>query len=276
MQDIFLAGHRPPILLLHGLRGNPLELQPLAQRLHRAGHTVSAPYLSGYGQRPGDYAPIRPWKHWELLASERLAQLVADHGPAAVGGLCIGANLALRLAQRDPTSVTALLLVSTTLYYDGWNLPWFRWLLPFAGPTPLRHLYSLPEKDPYGVKNPRIREWIARQMESTGNSAAGARELPLAAIYEAYRMMRRIRPSLPDITQPTLILHAAEDEMASLRTPNLLASRLGASLVRKQIFGNSYHMLTLDNDREEVAQACVDFVGALERQTQSVAARQRA
>src|SRR5512135_1664184 len=114
MQDIFLAGHRPPILLLHGLRGNPLELQPLAQRLHRAGHTVSAPYLSGYGQRPGDYAPIRPWKHWELLASERLAQLVADHGPAAVGGLCIGANLALRLAQRDPTSVTALLLVSTT------------------------------------------------------------------------------------------------------------------------------------------------------------------
>lgn len=274
MQDIFLAGHRTPILLLHGLRGNPLEVQLLAQRLHRAGHTVSAPYLSGYGQRPGDCAPVLPSERWESLASTRLAELVADHGPAAVGGLCIGADLALRLARRDADSVTGLLLVSTTLFYDGWNLPWFRRLLPLlplAHPTPLRHWYRLREKDPYGVKNPRIREWIARQMESTGNSAAGARDLPLSAIYEAYRMMRRIKASLPEIRQPALILHAAEDEMASLRTPALLAGRLGSSLIEKIIFANSYHMLTLDNDREGVAQACVEFVGRLERQQPAAA-----
>lgn len=276
MQDIFLAGHRSPVMLLHGLRGNPLELQLLAQRLHRAGHTVSVPYLSGYGQRPGDCAPVLPWRQWESRASERLTELVADYGPAVVGGLCIGADLALRLARCDEAAVTGLLLVSTTLYYDGWSLPWFRGLLPLAGPTPLRHLYRLREKSPYGVKNPRIREWIARQMESTGNSAAGARELPLAAIYEAYRMMRRIRASLPEITQPALILHAAEDEMASLRTPDLLASRLGSSRIEKIIFTNSYHMLTLDNDREGVARACVEFVGGLERQQQSATARRLA
>ena len=76
MQDIFLIGHRPPVLLLHGLRGNPLEIQLLAQRLHRAGHTVSAPYLSGYGQRPGDCAPFLPSEQRESLASKRLAALV--------------------------------------------------------------------------------------------------------------------------------------------------------------------------------------------------------
>lgn len=279
MQDILLIGHRPPVLLLHGLRGNPLEIQLLAQRLHRAGHTVSVPYLSGYGQRPGDCAPVLPWQQWESMASECLAALVADHGPAAVGGLCIGSDLALRLALRDESSVSGLLLISTTLFYDGGNLPWFRRLLPLlplAHPTPLRHRYRLREKDPYGIKNPRIREWIARQMESTGNSAAGARDLPLSAIYEAYRMMRRIRASLSGITQPALILHAAEDEMASLRTPNLLASRLGSNRIEKIIFTNSYHMLTLDNDREGVAQACVEFVGTLERQQQSATAQLQA
>ena len=273
MQDIFLSansnsgngnsGNGRPILLLHGLRGNPMELQMLAQRLHAAGHTVSVPYLSGFGQRPGDCAPVLPYEDWERMAEERLAALVADHGPALVGGLCIGADLALRLARRAETSVCGLLLVSTTLYYDGWNLPWYRWLLPLAGPTPLKHCYRLREKDPYGVKNPRIRQWIARQMETTGNSVAGARDLPLSAIYEAYRLMRTVRRSLPGITQPALILHAAEDEMASLRTPNFLASRLGSSMIKKIIFTDSYHMLTLDNDREGVAKACIDFARGL-------------
>lgn len=274
MQDIFLAGHRSPVLLLHGLRGNPLELQLLAQRLHRAGHTVSVPYLPGYGQRPGERAPIPPWTEWEALAHARLGELTANFGPVTVGGLCIGANLALRLARRDEAAVSGLLLVSTTLFYDGWNLPWFRWLLPLAGPTPLRHLYSLREKPPYGVKNPRIREWIARQMETTGNSAAGARELPLTAIYEAYRMMRQIRAELPGISQPALILHAAEDEMTSLRSPDLLANRLGAQRIEKIIFTNSYHMLTLDNDREEVARACIDFVATLEQRQPAFNRRQ--
>ncbi len=272
MQDIFLVGHRPPVLLLHGLRSNPLELQLVAQRLHRAGHTVSVPYLRGYGQRPGDCSPVLAWRQWEHLAGERLAALVADYGPATVGGLCIGANLALRLARRDKAGVTGLLLISTTLYYDGWNQPWYSWLVPLAGATPLRHFYRVQEKEPYGVKNPRIRSWIARQMASSGSSAAGARELPLSAVHEAYRLMRRVKANLPEITQPALILHAAEDEIASLRTPELLAGRLGSSVIEKIIYTNSYHMLTLDNDREDVARACVEFVGELERKM-PVAAR---
>jgi carboxylesterase len=101
-------------------------------------------------------------------------------------------------------------------------------------------------------------------MESTGSSAAGARDLPLPAIYEAYRLMRRVRRSLPAIGQPALILHAAEDEMASVRSPNLLAARLGSARIRKIIFDNSYHMLTLDNDREAVAHASIDFIRELE------------
>lgn len=262
MKDLFLEGHRAPILLLHGLRGNPMEMQLLAQRLNAAGHTVSVPHIPGYGHGPADTLAARS-EQWEARARERLQQLVDSHGPAAVGGICIGADLALRLALTDAASVTGLLLISTTLYYDGWNLPWYRWLLPLAGPTPLRHLYSLREKEPYGVKNERIRSWIARQMESTGDSAAGARDLPATAIHQAYRLMRKVRKTLPQIRQPALILHAAEDETASLRTPNLLAGTLGSLVIRKIIFTNSYHMLTLDNDREAVARSCIDFMGEL-------------
>jgi carboxylesterase len=263
MDDIFLPGHRAPILLLHGLRGNPMELQLLAQRLHAAGHTVSVPYLPGYGQRSGDKTPIGSHAAWKTLAHEQLNRLERDYGPAIVGGICIGADLALQLALDATQSVAGLMLISTTLYYDGWNLPWYRWLLPLAGPTPLKHCYSLREQEPYGVKNERIRQWIARQMENTGNSSAGARDLPLSAIYEAYRLMRQLRRRLSEIRQPALVLHAAEDEVASLRTPELLAKRLGSSTIEKIIFTESYHMLTMDNDREAVARACIAFAAKL-------------
>ncbi|HJV87431.1 MAG TPA: alpha/beta fold hydrolase [Noviherbaspirillum sp.] len=263
MKDLFLEGRGSPVLLLHGLRGNPMELQLLAQRLHAAGHTVSVPFLPGYGHSEHDRTPLARSERWTELAKERLDGLVRSHGPVAAGGICIGANLALRLAQLSGESVSALLLISTTLFYDGWNLPSYRWLLPIAGCTPLRHCYSLREKDPYGVKNVRIREWIARQMENTGNSAAGARDLPLTAIHEAYRLMRVVKKGLREISQPALILHAAEDEIASLRSPTLLAGRLGSAIIRKTIFSNSYHMLTLDNDRDAVARASVGFLREL-------------
>ncbi|OWW20316.1 alpha/beta hydrolase [Noviherbaspirillum denitrificans] len=271
MKDLLFEGYRTPVLLLHGLRGNPMELSTLAQRLHSAGHTVSVPFLPGYGQFSYDMTQLVRSEAWEEMARDRLAQLVERYGPAVAGGICIGADLALRMAEQEPGSVCALLLVSTTLYYDGWGLPSFRWLLPLVGPTPLRHCYTLREKEPYGVKNARVREWIARQMEITGTSAAGARDLPLAAIHEAYRLMRRVRKGLPTIRQPALILHAAEDEIASLRTPSLLAARLGSSCVRKFIFSNSYHMLTLDNDRDAVARVSVEFLNQLAQAEQPAA-----
>jgi carboxylesterase len=246
-----------------------MELQLLAQRLHAAGHTVSVPFLPGYGHSGSDCMPVGRWEQWEAMAKERLALLAHDHGPAVAGGICIGADLALRLARSAEEQVIGLVLISTTLFYDGWNLPWYRWLLPMAGPTPLKHCYSLREKDPYGVKNVRIRNWIARQMERSGSSAAGARDLPLSALHEAYRLIRLVRASLPAISQPALILHAAEDEVASLRTPNLLASRLGSPVIKKIVFDNSYHMLTLDNDREAVARASVDFIRELEHVAQA-------
>jgi len=265
MQDISFTGSALPVLLFHGLRGHPLELHLVAQRLAAAGHAVRLPYLTGYGQHPGDCGPVPPHEAWEEMALAHLAAAVAaSQGAVVVGGLGAGAGLALRLARRAPEQVAGLVLMSANFYHDGWGLPWYHRLLPLVGWLPFGQRCRWRESYPFGVKNHRVREWISRQMERTGHSVAGPRELSLAALGEARRMMARVRRDLPEIAAPALILHAAEDELSSLRSPSLLAGRLGSSRIEKQVFADSYHRLTLDNDRYAVAQACVDFVGRLE------------
>ena len=70
--------------------------------------------------------------------------------------------LALSLAAEKGRDIAALSLLSTTLFYDGWSVPWYRFLLPLGYYTPLRHLYAYHEREPYGLKNEAMRKRIAR------------------------------------------------------------------------------------------------------------------
>ena len=60
--------------------------------------------------------------------------------------------------------------------------------------------------------------------------------------------------------QPSLIVHPRDDDMASLRNAQYLQANLGG-LVDTVILDDSYHMVTLDQQRHIVAERSVDFVG---------------
>lgn len=247
-----------PALLLHGLISTPGEFATVRAALARDGVELYTPELKAYSFKPG-MRPAR-WQDWLAAARQELIALSDEHGPVVVGGLCIGAVLALALAEEMPERVAGLLLLSPTLYYDGWGLsPWL----------PLRHLGVLPvlrnnviidEREPFGVKNPQIRKWIVREMRQQSVSNAGAAKLPLWGIHEAERLIRRVRRDLPKLTMPTLILHAREDEVASLRSPEFLMAHLGTHDKRLVVLENSYHMITLDNDRQQVVNEMKAFI----------------
>ena len=138
MRDIELIAGEDAVLLLHGLAASPLEMRYLARALHRDGYSVHVPHLRGYGYG-GDAADSH---EWHARACTIFEQLKREYRTVSVGGLCIGAVLALSLAAEKGRDVAALSLLSTTLAYDGWSLPWYRFLLPLAYYTPLRHLYA--------------------------------------------------------------------------------------------------------------------------------------
>jgi carboxylesterase len=256
-RHVRLEGGDYAVLALHGLRSTPLELQPVLKALHAAGFTVDAPHLQGYGFAAHPNAGH--WRDWLAEAVQRFDELAATHRQVAVCGLSMGATLALALAAERGDKVAATAAFSTTLFYDGWNTPWYRFLRPLGYYTPLRHKIVVRESAPYGIKNLRLREWIARQVASGPVSAIGASVLSLPTLHQAEKLMRHTRHHLHQITSPTLILHSSHDDVASLKSAQIVARRVKSPDVRLVQLHDSYHMITLDNERDHVAASTLNF-----------------
>ncbi|MES2160948.1 MAG: alpha/beta fold hydrolase [Pseudomonadota bacterium] len=261
MKTIELAGGPHAVLALHGLLGNPLEMQYVGKRLQRAGYTVVIPLIPGYGYSSGQADSYRTTRseRWFEEVSRLFDQLKQTHASVSVVGLCIGAVLALRLAIERGDQIASLGLLATTLAYDGWSIPKYRFLLPLAYYTPLRRWYSYQERYPYGLKNENLRRWIAREMKVSDSSAAGASRLSAEGIFQAQRLIKQVRSQLSKVVAPALIIHAEEDDVASTKSADLVESSISSPSRRKIILHNSYHIITLDNEKELVADETIAF-----------------
>ncbi len=257
--DLFLQGGGDAVLLLHGLLGSAAELRHLARTLNKAGYTVQVAQIAGYTHGTGSVSRSARWREQALARFDALA---LRHRSVSVCGLCMGANLALAVAQARGPAVSALVLLSTTLYYDGWNIPWSRMLLPLARYTPLRRWYVFREQRPYGVKNARVQDWIADAMAARGASAAGAANLPLRAIHEAEHLIRAVKRRLDHVVAPTLVVHAVDDDVASVRSARVVAAGVSSDVVKRVFLRDSYHMITLDNEKDKVAAHSLAFLDA--------------
>jgi len=250
-----LRGGETAILLFHGLSSSPLELQLLGRGLQRAGYSVYLPHLPGYGDDgQGRHRRVTHWQDWLAKALHEFDQVRAQHDQVVVGGLCMGATLGLQVAAQRPQEVAAVAALSVTLWHDGWALPWTRFLLPLAACVPfgMRHRFCFREGPPYGVKDERMRAWIAREMANTQSSMAGAATLAVSSLLEARRLFTATRKILARIESPTLIVHAVEDEMSSPRNAEYLARHVGARRTRLVMLRDSYHMITLDREKDRV------------------------
>jgi carboxylesterase len=260
------------VLLLHGLCSSPLEVRLFARTLRNHGFLVVTPAIPGYGAREADpgQPPIEPdFRSWIDSATEEIDRLAAMHTQITICGVSLGATLALAVAAERSAKVDGLSLISTTLFFDGWNMSPLRMLLPLACYTPLGRFYRYRETPPYGVKNERVRAWIAEQLERGPLSSAGASRIPTPSLREADRLIRHVKRSLGRVSAPTLLIHAREDDIASLANVDFVRRRIGSGFVGVFVVDDSYHMITLDNDRDLAAQKSAQFFNAVADRTAS-------
>ena len=251
------------VLLLHGLTGSPTELGYLAYSLrHRGGHAVRVPRLVNHGQPLGVLARTK-WRELYRSAEdaflEARAIARANRSPLVVGGLSLGAVLALLLAADYPEDVAGAACLSPTLFYDGWNVPWLHRLLPLVNYTPLKFFSYFRESEPYGLRDEALRRKIADQygkmsLHDSGDAASlGYAHFPVRLFCEMRPLIARCKRALPAVTSPVLLVQAANDDMTGPRNSEFIRDRVGSARREMVVLEKSYHVVSADLEREAVA-----------------------
>ncbi len=227
--------------------------------LRRLGVTLVTPEIPGYTH--GSVSRSARWQDWVSAATASVEALVAaSPGPCLLGGLCTGAVLALAVAAKHRLpSIRGLALLSPLLSYDGWALPWWYRLRHLAYGLGLADCFAMREQPPYGLKDERMRQMVRRQMESEQATLVGPAQVSLRVIRESERLSNQVIPVLADLALPVLALHAREDEICSLGSVQSALATISPGLLRTVVLENSYHMITADNDRQQVARELATF-----------------
>jgi len=247
-----------PLVLFHGLLSSPQEFGLITHWLRNRGVHHSVPVVEGYTLATKLIDPN--WRNWRRAALDLLETDSEDESPVILGGLCMGGVLAASVALKTRRRIAGVVLMSPTFVYDGWGLSKIRRLRQVGYWTGLDRFFSVSEREPYGVKNERMRRWIIKDLQDRHSSAAGPARIPLTAVREGERMMAEVRTHLEQINCPLLIMHAREDEITSLRSVDELFESLRLKDKELAVLENSYHMITIDNDRHQVARLLEQFV----------------
>lgn len=258
----FIPGGRLGILLIHGLGGTPVELRFIAAGLARAGHTVMCCQLAGHCGTPEELRRST-WREWYASVEAAHDRLKEHCDVVLAGGLSMGGILALRLAQNRPSEVQGLLLYAPTLRLDGWSMPWYSRAIHYVRPTPIKLEFDLAEHEPYGLKDERVRALVVSAMQSGDATQAGVFSTPMRSFANFNSLVSAVKRDLGSVRQPTLIVHPRDDDIASLKNAQYLQTRLGG-LVDTLVLDNSYHMVTLDQQRNLVADRTASFVSWLQ------------
>lgn len=251
---------KPRLQLIHGLLSSPQEFGLIGNALRRAGIDHQALSVPGYtlAHESGRH----DWRRWRD-AAVRAIDAAAPAGPLVLGGLCMGGVLAAAAALEMRERVAGLVLISPTFTYDGWGLPRLCRLRRLGYWTGLDRFISVHERHPYGIKDPKMRKWVEHDLKQRAASAAGPARISLRAVREGERMMRQVRRGLATLDCPLLVMHAREDEITRLESVQALYDSLPAQDKEFAVLENSYHMVTIDHDRHEVAKLLSRFVGRL-------------
>jgi carboxylesterase len=223
-------------LAVHGFTGTPASMRPLAERFAEAGWAVECPLLPGHGTAVDDMQPTR-WEDWSAAAEEAYQRLAGRvGGRIVIGGLSMGGTLTLWLAARHP-EVAAIVCINPLAAEAG----------------------QLKDILRAGVDNGQdTMPGMSSDIAAPGVTELAYAEWPLRPLLSLFDAVDDLQPSLGSIGVPLLLLTSPQDHVVPPFNSDHLADAV-AGPVERVALERSYHVATLDLDKDVIAERALDF-----------------
>jgi carboxylesterase len=227
-------------LCLHGFTGNPSALRPVAEAFAAAGFGVELPRLPGHGTSVEDLLTTT-WADWTAEVEAAYQRLAARSERVVVAGLSMGGTLALWLAARH-REVAGIVCVN-----------------PGAAP-----------QEPDAVE--MVRAMVAEgELTMPGGAPdiadpdvdeSAYRTVALPPLLSLLDAVDALQADLPKVTCPVLLITSTQDHVVDPSASDHVAGLVEGSVERLWL-DRSYHVATLDYDRDRICAAAVEFARAV-------------
>ena len=223
-------------LVLHGFTGCPQSMRGLAQAFAGAGFTVELPLLPGHGSCVEDMIPTR-WEDWSGAAELAYQELASRCEKVVVAGLSMGGTLTCWLAAHHP-EIAGIVAVNPAVEPPADSfLEMFQGALD-AGMETIQGVGN-------DVCDPEVTE-LAYELT------------PVAAGLSLFSAIGQLSSELDQIRCPVLLCTSPQDHVVPPSNSDFLAEHVTGPVERVTL-ERSYHVATLDHDKDEIESRAVDF-----------------
>jgi carboxylesterase len=246
INEFFFPGEGVSALLVHGLTGTPYEMRYLGERLAARGVRVRGVKLAGHAGAP-EALGLASYDNWYESVVHGLEELRQFGEPNVVVGLSMGAVLSARVAADQREAVAGLVMLSPSFFLSAAVTMQIKFVRMLGSIASSLYLYNPRGSDIYDAAARRVHPRCAL--------------IPLTAPMKLLDLCAVVKPKLAQITQPTLVMHAKRDHTCPMRK-NLtyVMKRLGSPEKRAVELDESYHVITVDCEKESVANEVIEFV----------------
>ncbi len=238
-EPFYAEGGRTGILVSHGFTGCPQSMRYLAEHLARAGYTVVVPRLKGHGTTVADMATCTA-TDWIADLHSALSWLQQRCDTFFMTGLSMGGTLTLFMAGQYPGLFKGILPINPLIFTNNPDLA------------------SLA----YMVHGPAEIPGIGSDIKAPGVTELAYAATPVPTIKELFALAKVTDELLPRIAIPTLIFVSREDHVVLPANTEYILNKISSTVKRQLWLEESYHVATLDNDKDIIVKESLVFLQA--------------
>jgi len=239
-QPFSFDGGKTGVLVVHGFTGCTQSMLPLGKGLADAGFTVIGPRLPGHGTTVRDMS-TRTWQEWTGEAEKGLKELLERCDKVFVTGLSMGGTITCFLGERYADKV--------------------------AGLMPINAEVSKPTR---GLSLTPVLKYVLKTIPGVGSDIKDpdAKEscydkVPVPAAAELYKLTKVTKRDIGKITAPILVFTSRQDHLAPPSNGPFILEHVISTDKELVWLENSYHVATLDYDKQLIIERCVEFINRL-------------